>query len=263
MAQSEQNEQIVPLNHLPALKGDYFKIESENVGRPFHIYVRYPLDYEEDKKSKYPVVYLLDGDSLFPILATNHLFLHFDEKLPEAIIVGISYGGFGPDKNHRSYDYSMPSADGNPDWGGASAFHAFLKSELLPKVESKYRIDPGKRVLFGQSRGGNFILYSAFTDPDLFWGRIASNPVFYPAKERFFEAAAKATRTDLGLAVVSGSRDRADRRADHEEWVAAWLQRDDAPWAVKGINLEGATHAANSTDAYRSAMLWLFSDQRK
>ena len=32
----------VPLDHLPALRGDYFRIESSATGRPYHIYVRYP-----------------------------------------------------------------------------------------------------------------------------------------------------------------------------------------------------------------------------
>ena len=27
------------------------------------------------------------------------------------------------------------------------------------------------------------VLYSAFTDPDLFWGRIASNPTFEPGRD--------------------------------------------------------------------------------
>jgi len=71
---------IIPLNYLPALNGDYFKIDSGEVGRLFHIYVRFPAGYSEQNKT-YPVVYLLDGDSLFPIVAANYLFLTYDEGL--------------------------------------------------------------------------------------------------------------------------------------------------------------------------------------
>ena len=77
---------IVPLNHLPSLKGDYLKLESNQVGRAYHVYVRLPEGYDPSSVKRYPVVYLLDGDSLFPMLAPQHLFLTYDEKLPEEFL---------------------------------------------------------------------------------------------------------------------------------------------------------------------------------
>ena len=142
---------------------------------------------------------------MFPILAGNHLFLHNEEKLPEAIVVGIAYGSFDPVVNRRDIDYTPPGPAIAPDRVGAPAYHDFLKTELLPLVERRYRADPGRRILFGQSRGGSFVLYSAFADPDLFWGRIASNPLIEPFHDRFYGAPAKGKRTDLGLVVASGS----------------------------------------------------------
>lgn len=248
-----------PLDHLPALAGDYFLYESRNVGRPFHIHVRLPEDYDESPTERYPVVYLLDGDSLFPILAANHLFLNYDDGLPEAIVVGIAYGSFDPETNKRGFDFSAPAPDAGPGQGGAPAFHAFLKSELLPEVESRYRADSSRRVLFGQSRGGYMVLYSAFTDPDLFWGRIASNPAFDPGRDRFFSPAAAATRNNLGLVVTSGSRDYPELREAALEWFQEWQERDDAPWELHAVTIEGGTHAADSPNSYRLAMTWLFN----
>lgn len=163
-----------PLDHLPALRGDYFKHVSRAVGRLLHIYVAFPESYTQRARARYPVVYLLDGDSLFPIHATHHWFLHYDEGVPEAIVVGIAYGSFDPSVNKRGYDFSAAASDASKEQGGASAFHAFLETELLPEIDRRYRTDPDRRVLFGQSRAGYMVLYSAFTDPDLFWGRIAS-----------------------------------------------------------------------------------------
>jgi predicted alpha/beta superfamily hydrolase len=127
----------IPLNHLPALRGDYFQLESQSVGRPFHIYVRLPENYDAEVSARYPVVDVLDGDSLFPVLAAQHLFLNIDEGLPEALIVGIAYGSFEPAINKRGFDFSAPAADARPEQGGAPAFHQFLKSELLPTIESR------------------------------------------------------------------------------------------------------------------------------
>src|SRR5690554_474506 len=65
----------VPLDHLPGLKGDYFPLVSGANGRTYHVYVRLPEGYDASSDRTWPVVYLLDGDSLFPILAPTHLFL--------------------------------------------------------------------------------------------------------------------------------------------------------------------------------------------
>lgn len=252
----------VPLNHLPALSGDYLAFESRAVGRSFHVYVRFPEAYDANKSARYPVVYLLDGDSLFPILAANHLFLSYDDGLPEVIVVGIAYGSFDPAVNKRGYDFSAPAADAGPEQGGAPAFHDFLKNELIPSIEARYRVDPSKRILFGQSRSGYMVLYSAFTDPDLFWGRIASNPAFDPGRERFFSPAVPASRTDLGLVVTSGSHDYPESRETALEWFDAWKGAESMPWSLNTMTIQGGTHAADSANSYRVAMEWLFNRDR-
>jgi hypothetical protein len=249
----------IPLDHLPALVGDYFRYESRAVGRPFHIYVAFPEGYGKTPDARYPVSYVLDGDSLFPILAPSHLFLSTDESVPPAIVVGIAYGSFDPATNKRGFDFSAPAVDAAPEQGGAPAFQAFLKTELIPEIEKRYRADPARRILFGQSRGGYMVLYSAFTDPDLFWGRIASNPGFDPGRERFFSAPAPARRNDLGLVVTSGSRDRPKSRESALAWFEAWESRDDVPWTLKNVTIPGGTHAADSANSYRAGVVWLFN----
>lgn len=188
----------------------------------------------------------------------SHLFLNYDEAVPQAIIVGIAYGSFDPAINKRDYDFSAPAPDATREQGGAPAFQAFLKQELLPEIDRRYRTDPTRRVLFGQSRGGYFVLYSAFTDPDLFWGRIASNPGFDPGRQLFFSNPAAATRNDLGLVVVSGSRNAPRGRKDALDWFKAWEGRTNTSWQLKPVTLDGGTHAADITNGYRAAMLWLF-----
>jgi putative esterase len=241
--------QSAPLDHLPALRGDYFRLDPARLGRPFHVYVRLPADYSAQPDRTYPIVYVLDGDSLFPILAANHLFLTYDEQLPEAIVVGIAYGSFDPAINRRDLDFTL---------AGGAAFQSFLRTELIPAVERRYRADPARRILFGQSRGGFFVLYSAFTDPDLFWGRIASNLSSDPDRGLFSGRPPAAARTGLRLIVASGSRDRPATRDRAVAWARAWERRADAPWAVRLITIEGGTHAADSARAYRAGMLALF-----
>lgn len=242
-----------------ALRGDAFRIESATLERGFDIYVRLPENYDPEEPA-YPVIYLLDGDSLFPILAANHLFLHYDDRLPEAVVVGIAYGGFDPSVNRRHIDFQSPG-DGVPEGeAGAEAFLGFMRDELMPRIEGRFHIDPERRVLFGQSRGGNLVLYSAIRDPDLFWGRIASNPSLTPGLESVLAPAERSTREDLRVVVTSGTRDRPDLREEAALWVGTWQGRnvEERPWTVSLITIEGGTHAANAADAYRRAMNLLF-----
>lgn len=249
---------VTPLDFLPALRGAYFPMKSAATGRTYHIYVRLPDGYDPEATTLYPTVYLTDGDSLFPILAANHLFLTYDDRLPEAIVVGIAYGGFDPAVNKRHIDFQPPGAGIGPEAAGAADFQRFLKSELTPEIERRYRSDAGRRVLFGQSRGGAFVLYSAVTDPDLFWGRIASNPSITPGIETLLEPAAPAVRNDLGVVVISGTRDRPGLQAEAAQWLSVWQARPARPWRLGGARVEGGTHAANAPDAYRRGMNWLF-----
>lgn len=239
-----------------ALRGDYVFLDSAEVGRGFHIYVRYPEAYDPANARLYPTVYVTDGDSLFPMLAPVQLFLHYDDGLPEVLMVGIAYGGFDPAVNRRHIDFQTPGVQ--VEQAGADAFQRFLKTELIPRIEARYRADPQHRILFGQSRGGAFVLYSAVTDPDLFWGRIASNPSLTPGLESLMAPAAPASRDDLALVVASGARDRADLRAEAASWLAAWRDRPDRPWALYGEGIEGGTHAADAPAAYRRGMNRLF-----
>lgn len=238
---------VTPLDHLPVLAGDYFAIDSREAGHRYHIYIRYPDAYTGQSDARYPVLYVLDGDSLFPHLASNQIFLHYDDEVPDAIVVGIAYGSFDPPQNRRRHDFTV----------GAAAFDRFLERELIPRIERTTPSDPTRRMLLGQSRGGGYVLHSAFTNPDLFWGRIASNPTvdLIPS----INAAPKAARRrDLHLLIASGSMDDPKYRQPRDTWAAALKRRADLPWTIRTETIDGGTHAADSARVHRLAMRWLF-----
>lgn len=264
VAQSNLNESENSASaQLPALRGDFFQISSKETGRSYDIHIRLPEGYDPNRASRYPVAYILDGDSLFPILAATHLFLTIDDNIPEVIIVGVGYGGFAPAINKRGIDFMPPRTGGTAEVSGAPMFRQFLKTELLPVIEARYRADPSRRILFGQSRSGSFAIYAAMTEPGLFWGSIANNPALAPTRDFFYSEAASNTRTDSTLIVANGTRDRPDLRADTVAWLEDRKKRVSDPWTLRDITIQDGTHSANSADAYRAALKILFERQEK
>ena len=235
------------MTYLPSLTGDYFPLRSKAMGSVYHIYVRYPEGYAEHPEQHYPIVYLLDGDSAFPLIAPEHLFMTYDDDTPEAIVVGIAYGSFKRPLNHREIDFGERAPD----------FQRFLADELIPAVEARTRAEPNRRILVGQSFGANFVLYSAFTRPNMFWARIASNPSSRMHSELMASAPPTTTRKDLHLFVVSGTANNPEGRQAAQDWVELWRKRP-TPWSLQEIDIPGGTHAADFGNAYRLSLRRLF-----
>lgn len=239
----------------------YTRVDSDVLGRSFHVYTMLPDGYERSADEQYPTIYLLDGGALFPLLTAYYRYLNHGEEIPEAIVVGISYGGDSFEGgNYRSTDYTAASLE-RDYWGGAGKFQQFLSDELLPYIEKTYRARADRRIIFGQSIGGQFVLYTALTRPDLFWGHIASNPALHRNLPFFLEAHGRAEVTGerSRLFVGSGSEDDPRFRVPAIEWVEHWSGEDQKPWQLKTMILEGHTHMSAPPASFRHGMIWLFS----
>ena len=258
LAAQDVGRRVGTLEHLPSLSGDYFRLSSTAVGRDYHIYVRLPESYHAGEVLSYPVVYLLDGDSTFPMLSPVHQFIHYDDGIPEAIIVGIAYGGFGA-VNKRAVDFRMVMDDGTP--GMAPQFLDMLQHELIPAIEARFSTDPTRRIIVGQSRGGSAVLQAAWLKPGLFWGHVASNPGREPDTKLLFGMDRDPPQGGPGgwVIVASGSEDYDYLRGTALEWRDSVAGRDDLPWDTRFIDIEGGTHAADLPRAYRLAMRMMFA----
>jgi pimeloyl-ACP methyl ester carboxylesterase len=109
------------------------------------------------------------------------------------------------------------------------------KTDLFPLIESQYRADPGRRVLFGQSIGGQFVLFTALTEPDLFWGRVASNPALHRNLDFFLQRHSSQRIGNARLFVASASDDETRFREPARAWIDHWNAEDDLPWTLRAI----------------------------
>ena len=149
--------------------GESHRIHSSQVNEDREYKVYLPDSYKWAQDRRYPVLYLLDGDSHFFHTAAAVDFLSGQGEIPEMIVVAIA-------STVRVRDFTQ--TDWSSHWiggGGADKFRAFLSKELIPEIDRKYRTQDF-RALFGHSAGGQFALYCLTSDPTLFQAYFALSP---------------------------------------------------------------------------------------
>lgn len=171
--------------------------------RPYLVYTPPSYDDTTNTPSKYPVLYLLDGDAhfhsvtgLLQILGTgvNGTFV-----LPEMIVVAIPNTDRTRDLTPTHVEKSF---DGKPQpflktSGGMPNFFTFLKTELIPRIETGYRTS-GYRVFVGHSLGGITTLNALYATPETFNAYVAIDPsLWYDNKLLLKQAKAYFTAAKL------------------------------------------------------------------
>jgi uncharacterized protein len=139
------------------------RLYASAIGDSFTVWVSLPPGYDTQPNKHYPVVYLLDANLYFDIMAPVLNKYCGVGLAPEVIVVGIGYKDFATMDSLRNRDYTYPTAI--PEYemavsGGADKFLSFVTKELLPYTDTTYRTDTANRILAGHSLGGYFTLYA-------------------------------------------------------------------------------------------------------
>jgi predicted alpha/beta superfamily hydrolase len=95
-----------------------------------------------------------------------------------------------------------------PRFGGAATFQRVLEREVIPLIERNYRVDPRRRILFGQSAGGTFACYTLFTRPDLFTDYVIVSPGMMDQGIFRLEAAWAEQHDDLNVRLLLSAGER-------------------------------------------------------
>jgi predicted alpha/beta superfamily hydrolase len=160
------------------------------------IYIKLPVTYYTDNQKVYSALYFTDANRSFPMVA--NMVSIFEVPLPaepEIVIIGIGYkikdmADWGAWRTRDLTPTNVPAVD--TTWnkllsgitgrqfdvksGGAATFLDFIGKEVIPFVESNYRVSPANRGIGGYSYGGLFSLYVLFKQPDLFNIYYAGSP---------------------------------------------------------------------------------------
>jgi predicted alpha/beta superfamily hydrolase len=127
----------------------------------------------------HPVLYALDGNASFPLLAQMARSAARRAKATgqaAPVIVGIGYATDDDYHPARGRDYTPPTAGAPATEGGADRFLDFIEQELKPLVRSLTPVDPRKQALYGHSYGGLCTLHALFTRPAMFQAYVAASP---------------------------------------------------------------------------------------
>lgn len=239
-----------------------FRLNSEIVGDDYYIKVAYPRNYQEVSKH-YPVLYVTDAETNFGALQYVAQRLAKDRLIPELIVVGIAYDTSYDDfydlraRDLRPSIPDDPNLDlgGRPDEGKGEQFADFLRSELIPQIDQKYRTIEGDRAYYGHSYGGLFGVWSLMYESDLFnryvilspslwWGelwygrpRISHGYHILPERAK----TAGSPETEARVFVASGEL---EPRIDElqAEWAEAIRPNLDPTVAMKDLIYEDETH---------------------
>lgn len=155
-------------------------------GRDYQVFLHLPPSYASEPERRYPVLYVTDADYAFPIIRQIGRRLNGEgPRVEEFILVGLSYAIGDDPVVSRTRDYTATPVRGG---GGGPAYQAYLESEALPFIESRFRADPGRRILLGHSYGGLLGAQVLFSEPDLFSAYVLGSPSLWHGEDAIFAA---------------------------------------------------------------------------
>lgn len=253
-----------PLPRVTLPNSEIRTFQSAHTGRTYDLYVSLPESYAHDKTHRYPVLYVLDGQWDFKLLDSISGGLIYDQFIPEIIIVGITYSGDKPDyETLRAMDYTPPVRGLFKGYGEADKFLACLKKEIMPLIETNYRVDSARRTLMGSSFGGLFTLYSLFNEPELFSGYVSASPAVTFGGGVIFdletEFAARHKTLPVKLFVSVGEIEELAQPV--KSFMDALNNSGYQELTLETRIIEGERHSGNKPEAFNRGLRFIFQDK--
>ncbi|MBO9542291.1 alpha/beta hydrolase [bacterium] len=245
------------------------------LGRKRRVDVYLPIGYERARLTRYPVMYMWDGQNLFEhqrafmgawrIGASLDLLTAAGE-LPPMIVVGIDNGG-----EHRLSEQSPWPDTAFNSKGEGDDFLSFVTDVVKPTVDRTLRTKPDRdfTAVAGSSMGGLTSLYALYQAPEVFGRAAAFSPSLHFAKAAIFDYLKERPKPDSArLYLDVGGREvgRAERsrpitnqarRLDAILRSQGWTHRDDYFWLV---DPKGTHSEACWATRFPAAMRFLWGD---
>jgi predicted alpha/beta superfamily hydrolase len=149
------------------------------------IWLYLPKGYNaKDKKKKYPVLYMHDGQNLFNENTAPFGEWGVDECLDsmkvKCIVVGIDHAGDRRMNEYNPYDNAKFGK------GDGAAYVDFLVNTLKPFIDGKFNTlkDQPNTYIAGSSMGGLISMYATLKYPNVFGGAGIFSPAFWVTEDK-------------------------------------------------------------------------------
>jgi predicted alpha/beta superfamily hydrolase len=224
---------VGPLNGLPCVDAPaatplanethFTTLASAHTGVTYPISMYFPPGYVPGS-AHHPVVYAADSEFEFQTLVDTVRARGYN-----AIVVGV--GNLGSDR--RFVDYALP---------GAAAYLRFLTLELMPLIETSYRVDRTRRTFAGYSLSGSFAGIAMFLEDPAnrrFSAYISVDGAFWQQTQQIYdlEAAHFATTNVLPVAIYLAA-------AENQPSITGFQQRLQAR-GYQGLRMRQQNYALN------------------
>jgi predicted alpha/beta superfamily hydrolase len=178
---------------VPLVIGESFTIDSKVLHERRHINVYLPPGHAETPDVRLPVLYMPDGG-----LAED--FLH----IAGLVQVGVSNGTMRPfllvgiENTERRRDLTGPTENAEDKKiaarvGGSKVFRTFLRTELMPRIQRRYRTTT-ETAIIGESLAGLFVVETFLLEPELFDTYIAVDPSLWWSDQKLIADAGQKLR---------------------------------------------------------------------
>jgi predicted alpha/beta superfamily hydrolase len=153
--------------------------------RHLQIYLPESATHSDMAPIRYPVIYLLDGESFFITVSGLVRELYYSGQGPEMIVIAIDNTDRFRDltPTHSTEDLDGTRAQSFHSTGGGENFTSFITNELIPYVAKKYPASDYK-MLIGYSMGGLFSVNAMLHHPKLFNSIICIDPSLWWHRSR-------------------------------------------------------------------------------
>ena len=159
----------------PLTIGETFTLASEVLGEVRTINVYRPPAYGDTSAAPRPVLYMPDG-------GISEDFLHIAGLLQISVLNGTMrpFLLVGIENTERRRDLTGPTRVAKdssiaPRVGGSAAFRRFIRTELMPEINARFRTT-AESAIMGESLAGLFVVETFLHEPDLFDTYIAFDP---------------------------------------------------------------------------------------
>ncbi len=180
-----------------------------------------PPGYDGSGETRYPVLYLNDGQNLFDP-ATAFAGVHWqvaetatrliaEQKIRPLIIVGID------NTKERIAEYiPYPSKDPKVLEAKGKCYPEFLQSEVMPLIEERYRVlsGPDNTGLGGSSLGGLITLYTQLAIPGVFGRLLIESPSVSVDKRQILHQSRRFRSWPSRIYLAIGTREVGDTKKD-------------------------------------------------